>query len=200
MIRSGIAALSLAFVLGWAPGANATVFFTTLTGPNESPPNASLGIGHVRVNFDLATDQMRVELNFSGLTGTTTAAHIHCCTAVPGVGTASVATQLPVFTGFPLGVTAGSYDHTFDMTLASSYNPAFVASHGATVPAAEAALYAGILAGEAYLNIHSTFKGSGEIRGFLVPEPGTIALFMAGLLGMVTIGWRRRTPKPVRIS
>ena len=200
MSRSAIAALSLALVLGWAPGANATVFFTTLTGPKESPPNASAGIGNARVSFDPVTNQMRVEVDFSGLTGTTTASHIHCCTALPGVGTAGVATQVPLFTGFPTGVTAGSYDHTFDMSLAASYNPAFIASHGATVVSAEAALYAGLLADKAYLNIHTTFKPGGEIRGFLVPEPGTMALFVAGLLGMVTIGWRRRKQQPARIS
>jgi hypothetical protein len=86
------------------------------------------------------------------------------------------------------------------MSLAASYNPAFIASHGATVASAEAALYAGLLADKAYLNIHTTFRPGGEIRGFLVPEPGTMALFVAGLLGMVTFGWRRRKQQPVPIS
>lgn len=54
------------------------------------------------------------------------------------------------------------------MTDASSYNPAFVAAHGGTVPGAEAALLTGLLAGQAYLNIHTTMFPGGEIRGVLL--------------------------------
>ena len=202
MIRSGIAALSLAFVLGWAPGANATTLFTHLNGANEVPTNNFGGTGTARVTFDAVTDLMRVQIDFSGLKGVTTASHIHCCVAIPGdiTLTAGVATATPTFPGFPLGVHSGTYDQTFNMLLAASYNPAFVTANGNSVTNAEAVLFAGLLAGTAYLNIHTDVAPRGEIRGFLVPEPGTMALFMAGLLGMVTIGWRRRTHKPVRIS
>ena len=55
------------------------------------------------------------------------------------------------------------------MTLASSYNPAFVTAHGGTVAGAEADLLAGLKAGQAYLNIHSSTFPGGEIRGFLRP-------------------------------
>src|SRR5262249_62414575 len=81
---------------------------------------------------------------FSGLTSGTTAAHIHCC--APLGTNAMVATLLPAFTDFPLGVTSGTYPaHTFDLTMASSYNPAFIAAHGMSVAQAEADLIAGIL-------------------------------------------------------
>ena len=200
MARVSLAALSLALVLGWAPGADATVLFTTLSGAAEVPPNASLGTGNARVGIDPATHQMHVIIDFSGLTGLTTASHIHCCTANPLdiTQTAGVATVTPTFPGFPLGVHAGSYDQTFDMSLAASYNPAFITANNNSVAQAEAVLFAGLLAGKAYLNIHTDFAPRGEIRGFLVPEPGTMVLFVAGLLGMVTIGWRRRLQQPVR--
>jgi len=100
-----------------------------------------------------------------------TASHIHSATAVPGSGTAGVATTLPTFAGFPSGVTAGTYDQTFNMLLASSYNPSFVTANGGTPASAWTALRAGISAGRAYLNIHSTTFSGGEIRGFLNPCP-----------------------------
>src|SRR5207253_2130222 len=131
--------------------------------------------GRVRI-----TNTMRVEVTFSGLLAPTTASHIHCCTALPGTGTAGVATTVPTFTGFPLGVTSGTYDHTFDMSLASSYNPAFITT---TPLAAFGVLQTGLNAGDAYLNIlHTTTSPSGEIRGFLhaVPEPSTWAMMILG--------------------
>jgi hypothetical protein len=109
---------------------------------------------------------MTVDVVFSGLTTGTTASHIHCC-AVPPTN-AMVATTVPRFPGFPTGVTSGSYSHTLDMTDAGSYNPAFVTAHGGTVASAEAALLAGLLAGQAYLNIHTTMFPGGEIRGVLL--------------------------------
>ena len=152
------------------------VYTAALSGPNESPPNASPGTGNATVTFDLVANLMRVQVSFSGLTSNTTASHIHCCTSAPFTGTAGVATTTPTFPGFPLGVVAGSYDQTFDMTLASSYNSAFITANGGTPASAEAALAAGLAAGESYLNIHTAQFPSGEIRGFLVavPEPSTL--------------------------
>jgi hypothetical protein len=147
-----------------------------LNGPSESPANASPGLGSAEVTIDTGLHTMRVQVAFSGLTGNTTASHIHTPTASPGIGTAGVATTTPTFAGFPLGVTSGTYDNTLDLTMASSYNPSFVTAHGGTPAGAEAALEAGISAGEAYLNIHSTTFGGGEIRGFLMmfdPTPTT---------------------------
>ena len=115
---------------------------------------------------------LHVVVAFTDLLGTTTASHIHTPTPAPGTGTAGVATTTPSFPGFPLGVTSGTYDDVLDLMLASSYNPSFVTANGGTVASAEAALAAGILAGEAYLNIHTTVVPGGEIRGFLTPALG----------------------------
>jgi CHRD domain/PEP-CTERM motif len=85
-----------------------------------------------------------------------------------------------------LGVTSGIYNMTFDLTMASTYNPAFVTAEGGTVAGAEAALETALLAGETYINIHTTNFGGGEIRGFLaaVPEPATWAMMLIGFAGL----------------
>jgi hypothetical protein len=176
------------------------IYDATLLGSSESPANASPGTGFAQVTIDNVADTMRVQVTFSGLLGTTTASHIHCCTAVPGV--AGVATTTPAFTGFPLGVTSGTYDNTFDLTLASSYDPAFVIANGGTVAAVSAALLAGLSAGDTYLDIHSSVFPSGEIRGFLapaVPEPSTWAMLLLGFTGIGFMAYHRKS-KPALMA
>jgi hypothetical protein len=140
-----------------------------LLGSKEAPPNASPGIGGAKVTIDATAKTMRVECAFNGLTGNVTNSHIHAATAVALTGTAGVATTTPTFTGFPSGVTAGSYDNTFDMTLSTSYNASYITANGGTTATAFAALQLALASGKAYFNIHSSTFGGGEIRGFLVP-------------------------------
>ena len=166
---------ALAVIAGFTCGAAFAAqlnYSAALSGAAESPPNASPGIGSVLVTVDTTALTMRVRANFSGLTGNTTASHIHCCTAVPGTGAAGVATTTPSFVGFPLGVMSGSMDQTYDMTQAGSYNPAFVTANGGTVAGARTALFNGLAGGTAYFNIHSSTFGGGEIRGFPLAGAG----------------------------
>jgi hypothetical protein len=83
-------------------------------------------------------------------------------------------------------VTSGTFDRTFDLTASSTYNPAFVNAQGGTVAGAEAALVMALLAGETYINIHTSMFPNGEIRGFLgaVPEPATWAMMLLGFAGL----------------
>jgi hypothetical protein len=173
--------------------ADSITFTANLTGSLEVPATGSSGTGSATVTIDTVLNTMQVNVAFSGLSSGTTASHIHCCLASPFLTGANVgvATAVPTFTGFPLGVTSGTYSHLFDLTLASSYNPAFVSSSifnpSGTVSGAEAALVAGIEAGDTYLNIHTTNFPSGEIRGFLVPtpEPSSILLLGSGLVALI---------------
>jgi hypothetical protein len=174
-------------------------FVASLRGDNEVPPTGSPGTGFATVVLDPAAHTMHVDVTFAGLVSPTTVAHIHCCLPSPlasGVNV-MVATTTPTFPGFPAGVLAGTYSHDFDLTLASSYNPAFITSPifnpSGTVAGAEAALEAGIQNRETYLNVHTVMFGGGEIRGFLVvPEPGTLLLLVAGFAGLSGLTWSRR--------
>jgi len=171
----------------WAGAVQATpiLYNAVLSGAAESPPNASPGSGTAAVTYDPLAHTLTVDAMFLGLIGSTTAAHIHCCTAVPGTGTVGVATPTPTFPGFPLGVTSGTYYQLFDLTNTANFNAAFVSANGGTAAGAESALAAGLASGSAYFNIHTTFVPSGEIRGFLtassVPEPATLSLLGLGL-------------------
>jgi hypothetical protein len=46
--------------------------------------------------------------------------------------------------GFPIGVKSGTYDNTFNMLLAASYNPTFVTNNGGTTAGAFLALLNGL--------------------------------------------------------
>jgi hypothetical protein len=188
----GLAVLAVA-TLGFAGSSSADLFMAHLDGLTESPPNASLGTGSATLDFDLAAHTFHIQVTFQDLSGTTTASHVHSATSTPFAGNAGVATQVPTFDGFPLGVTSGTYDHIFDTSLDSFYNPSFLADNGGTAAAAEIALFTGISEGRAYLNIHTSLFPSGEIRGFLrsVPEPGSLALLGLGSMGLLLLHRRR---------
>ncbi len=182
--RSMVAAAAVLAVAGVAQ-AHVEVFTAFLSGANEAPVNTSPASGFTTVTLDLDLATLRVQVDFTGLLGNVSACHIHGLTALPGVGTAGVMTPTPTFPGFPSGVRAGSYDATLDLTLASSYNAAFITASGGTVSGAFNRLVQSLEEGRAYLNVHSQAFPGGEIRGFLVPTPGAAAVLgMAGLVAM----------------
>jgi hypothetical protein len=178
-----------------AAQANVTHYEAELTGAAEAPPNASPGTGHADVYYDDVANTLRIVVIFSNLLSGVTAAHIHAATTLANTGTASVATQVPSFAGFPTAVTAGSYDQTFDLSQASSFRPGYITDNGGTADTAAAALIGALNDQKAYLNIHTDTFRAGEIRGFLheVPDNGaTILLLTVPLAAMAAY---RRTRK-----
>jgi hypothetical protein len=168
--------------VGQIASAHTKVYEFQLSGLAEVPVVATPGTGFARATFDLDLVTMRIEASFADLLGTTSLAHIHCCDFQANTN-AGVATQTPLFTGFPTGVTSGTYDHTFDMTQTSSYRAQFLTANGGSVSNALASLITGLDSGMAYFNIHTSTFPSGEIRGqaVFVPEPASVLL---GLLGL----------------
>jgi len=184
-------------------GASGAVYTATLDGLQENPAVVTPGSGTATVTHDPLAHTLAVDIDFQNLIGTTTAAHIHAPAAI-GVN-AGVATQTPFFVGFPIGVTSGSYFHVLDLTDPASFSGTFLANNGGTPASAEAALGLFLDGGLAYVNIHTTFRPGGEIRGQLskvstpVPEPGTYVA-MAGLglpIAWVLLRRRRAGRSPV---
>lgn len=130
--------------------AGTTLYNAVLTGAAEAPPNASGGAGFAFVTLDDTAFTLRVQSVFAGLSGSVTASHIHCCTVTPGTGTVGVATTTPTFTGFPSGVSTGTYDVTFNMLSAASWNAPYITNNGSTVDSAFTALQTGLNSGSAF--------------------------------------------------
>lgn len=183
------AALAL-LLLGAASVAHAQQF-SSLLAPEVA---GATGSGFVSATYDALAHTLAIETTWEGLSGTTTVAHIHCCTDVPFAGTKGVAVTPGTLPEFPSGLNAGSYSVTLDLTQTATYTGGFLSGSGGTVAGAEARLIQGFYDGVAYFNVHSSAFGAGEIRGFLqpVPEPGTYALMALGLAAVA--GAARRKP------
>jgi hypothetical protein len=175
MRRTLLVTLALA---AFAARADATTYnvISHLNGAQETPSVVTLGFGNLTGTYDDVTNVLTWSGSFTNLTGTTTDAHFHGPAAV-GVGPAPVLVPITAAGGgdiFPLGVTAGSFSGTATL---SDLN--------------ETRLLSGLI----YINIHSTFRTGGEIRGQVftspVPEPGTLALLALGL-SVLAAGVRAR--------
>jgi hypothetical protein len=177
-----------------------------LLGPSTLPaqswfaqlaPETAGATGSGQASFTLigpTFSDLFIRASWSGLSGPTTVAHIHCCTALAGTGTAGVALTPGTLPGFPTGVTAGSYEVTIDLTNPASYTASFLTNvGGGTVAGAQAALLAAFGTGQAYFNIHTTTFPPGEIRGFIasVPEPAHLMLLAAGIVMLGAVSRRR---------
>lgn len=149
--------------------ANADLF--TLSGTMDpaqaltNPGNVGGGTGVIVGTYDDVTNLLNYNISWSGLTSTVTNMHFHL--------------------GAP-GVSGG-------VVLAIPGNPWVSPTIGTDILLDDLTQEMDLLAGDWYVNIHTTNFGGGEIRGQVniapVPEPGT-AVF--GLIGLAGFYLRRR--------
>jgi hypothetical protein len=132
-----------------------------IDGLQEVPPVATPGFGTGTVTLDTGSNMLSWNIQWQDLIGDTTLMHFH--------GPANPGDNAGV------EVNIGSISGLVSPSIGST-----------TISPAQAA---DLVAGLWYVNIHSTFKPGGEIRGQVVPAPG--AALMLGLAGMAT-GRRRR--------
>ena len=139
-IRSAVAGLALAAVLGMSGGAFAETmtFKAKLDAASSVPPNDSKATGDAEATYDTASKMLTWNVDFSGLTGPATAAHFH--------GPAEAGKNAPV-------------------VILIANNPTSPAKGSATLTDAQAA---DLMAGRWYVNVHTAANRGGEIRGQVV--------------------------------
>lgn len=144
--------------------ANMFTFAFPLSGLQEVPPVATPGTGSAVVTLNTDTNLLTWDVTYEDMLGTLTMAHFHGPAAI-GVN-AGVLVNMNPTTGFNSGTIVGS------ATVSDT-----VRDH--------------ILAGLTYINLHSTVFGPGELRGQVIPEPGTYALLF-GIAALAGVLYRRR--------
>jgi hypothetical protein len=147
-------------------------FSAAMSGLQEVPPNSSPAFGSAAFRVDDVTWTITGLMTTQALTSQTTMAHIH--EAPPGVNgpvrfdilanTTQTFTNGNVVTRVISGVLGGTQTE-------------------------REALLAAMMAGNTYVNVHTTNFPAGEIRGQLcmapVPEPGSMAAIGVGLSAML---------------
>jgi hypothetical protein len=137
------------------------IYSVPMDGSQEVPVVATSGTGLCTVILDDVTGFVQVSGSFSGLTSGATLAHIHGL-APPGMNAGILVTLTE--TGGTSGTVSGS----------GTLSPANLA---------------GLLAGDCYLNIHTSMHSGGEIRGQIVTEVPSMSWgWLGGLVAAILLG------------
>lgn len=177
-----------------APGLSLAAFITataTLDGLQEVPSNGSSATGFITVTVDDTTNLFDATLTVDGIFtadltgagGNSTPVHLH--NAPPG-SNGGIVVDL-AFLQAPSD-TATGFEIVIDDLLFGGTQGAIVSDPATNL--------AELIAGNIYVNVHTSAFPAGEIRGDLaIPEPSTFALGAFGMLAAGAIAYRRRTSK-----
>jgi hypothetical protein len=167
--------LTVAMLLTFGTGANADFIplTATLTGAQETPPNSSTGTGGAAFSLDDVNRILVSAVTFQGLAGPTTSADIE---DKAGSVVHPFPNSPPALTGFPVGVTQGSFTDIWTGLTA------------ANVTALEAGSY--------FINLRTSAFPNGEIRGQIsssaIPEPASLMLGTTAVVVLLGGTWLRR--------
>ena len=158
--------LGSAIALSSAASASIITYNFDISGAQEVPAvdTPATGVGLVTINTE--TNLLTWDISYQDLIGTMTVAHFH--------GAADFGVNAGVQVDITGSGTPGTQSGSFlgEATITNDQ-------------------MAQLLDGLWYVNIHSTFSPSGEIRGQVIPGPGVIGLL--ALAGCVGRSGRRRT-------
>ncbi len=175
--------------------AKALLIYNAILAPEVS---GATGSGTAVLSIDEVANLMNIQVDFQGLSGNSTVAHIHGPTAVPLIGTASVITTTPSFANFPGGIKSGTYSNILDLLANTTYRAGFITANGNTTTGARDALLAALNGQKAYFNVHSNTFPGGEIRGFFQEQqvPAPLPVLGAG----AAMAWSRKLRKRIRAA
>jgi hypothetical protein len=158
--------LGAGLLIAAAAHAQTVTWTFTLTGLEEVPPVITTGSAQAVVELNTLTNDLMWHLIVADLQGDFRAAHFH---------------QAPVGVNGPVII---------DITSSWMPDPG-TARHGHMIGATVVTdpIKAALLAGNVYINIHTTLHPGGEIRGQVVPAAGSLPLLTLG--GWIALRRRR---------
>jgi hypothetical protein len=179
LIRTAaVVALAAGALSGSSALAQSVTLTANLTGGQENPPVSTPATGTATLIIDLSTNNWTLDIQFGTLTAPLSVAHIH---------RAPTGSNGPVIIGLDgMALSGGRPSWALLSPGITSFSSGGPLAAPFAFPAGEVS---NLLAGNTYINIHSTQFPGGEIRGQLVPTPATATLL--GLAGLVAARRRR---------
>ena len=144
-LRDSILVASAALALITSAASADTGFSCIINGAAEVPAVVTPALGSATCVLNNAQTQLTVHVQFQNLIGTYSASHIH----MPAAPTANAGVRF----GFTPTLSNANHDGVFNGTWNS--------------PSMTATDVSNMVAGLSYVNIHSSFRPGGEIRGQL---------------------------------